>query len=346
MLILKQSYDFLQEKILPNISKRHQKLFSFGFEALTIRPFVSLNGNSRVTVENRSTAESKIYRLSSQGKMLSYFPGLVTKLNLVTENDTVNVDFSDFGGFQVLTFAKQTQMGRALPLYFSTITYPIESEGSQTIFIKQTIKEFVKYLGFKPHMVFDRGFESPYLVPFLVKEQIPFTIRFKKDKHILYNLKEIPMRNLPWFEKDAMVTIYQEYELDQKLRVVVSEKQSERVDSEGKVESWYLITNDYKALKEQIVAQYYFRFEIEETFKDLKHVNDLASFYRIRKEQTFKILLWFCMLAIWLSFLISGTRSYLVERIQGKKCKMLSVTRYLQESIQLELFSFYKAQFF
>jgi hypothetical protein len=336
MTILKQSYDFLQDKILPNISKRHKSLFSFGFEALTIRPFVSLNGNARTSVKGRSTAESKAYRLVSKAKILSYFPGLVTSLGLVTEVDVVNVDFSTFGGFQVLTFAKQTHLGRALPLYFATITYPIESAGSQTI------REFISLLGFAPHLVFDRGFESPYLVPFLVKEKIPFTIRFKKDKHILYNLKEIPMCNLPWFEKDCKVEVYE----NTNLRVVVSEKLSERVDSEGKEEAWYLITNDYTASKEQIVAQYYFRFEIEETFKDLKHVNSLASFYRIKKEQTFKILLWFCMLAVWISFLISGTREYLVQRIQGRRRKMLSVTRYLQESIQLELFSFYKAQFF
>lgn len=342
MSILQESYDFLQSRLLPLVAKRHHKLFTFGFEALTIRPFVSLNGNSRVTIENRSTAQSKIYRLVTQQKMLSYFPKLVATFGLVTEADTVNVDFSTFGGFQVLTFAKQTQLGRAVPLYFATITYPIESEGSQTIFIKQTIKEFVSLLGFAPHLVFDRGFESPYLVPFLVKENIPFIMRFKKDKHILYNLKEIPMRNLPWFEKDCVVEVYE----DTNLRVVVSEKLSERVDSEGKEESWYLITNDYKASKEQIVAKYYFRFEIEETFKDLKHINDLASFYRIKKEQTFKILLWFCMLAVWISFLISATRDYLVKRIQGKRRKMLSVTRYLQESIQLEIFTFYKAQFF
>src|SRR2546430_15685958 len=106
MDILKQSYEFVQSKLLPTVTKRHQKLFRFGFEALTIRPFISLNGNSRITVENRSTAQSKIYRLVTQAKMLSYFPQFVTKLGLVTEKDIVNVDFSTFGGFQVLTFAK------------------------------------------------------------------------------------------------------------------------------------------------------------------------------------------------------------------------------------------------
>src|SRR6266478_1277159 len=154
--------------------------------------------------------------------MLEYFSSFVGLLHLVSVTDTVNVDFSTFGGFQVLTFAKQTHLGRALPLYFETITYPIASVGSQTIFIQETIKQFIALVGFTPHLVFDRGFESPYLVPFLVKEKIPFTIRFKKDKHILYCQKEIPMRNLPWFEKDTMVTLYQEYGLSQELRVVVS----------------------------------------------------------------------------------------------------------------------------
>jgi hypothetical protein len=38
----------------------------------------------------------------------------------------VAVDFSDFGnGFQVLMFAKQTRKGRALPLYFEILRYPI-----------------------------------------------------------------------------------------------------------------------------------------------------------------------------------------------------------------------------
>lgn len=342
MSILQESYDFLQSRLLPCVSKRHHKLFTFGFEALTIKPFVSLNGNARITLQGRKTAESKIYRVVTQKNILTYFPKLLSSLGLVTKNDTVNVDFSTFGGFQVLTFAKQTQLGRSLPVYFDMITYPIASEGSQTIFIEETIKQFVAMLGFAPHLVFDRGFESPFLVPFLVEENIPFTMRFRKDKHVRYHMKELPLKNLPWFEKDCLVEVYE----DTMLRVVVSEKMSERVDSDGNKEPWYLLTNDFQSDKETVVGRYYFRFEIEETFKDLKHINDLKKFYQIRKVQTFKILLWFCMLAIWLSFLLSGTKKYLLIRIKQKRRKMLSVTRFLSEAIQLELFSFYKEQFF
>lgn len=342
MSILQESYAFLQSQLLPHVAKRHQGLFAFGFEALTIKPFVSLNGNARTTIAIRKTAESKIYRLVLQKRMLEYFLKFVSLLGLITKRDFVNIDFSTFGGFQVLTFAKQTYLGRALPLYFAVIKYPIEQEGSQTIFIQEEIKKFVSLLGFKPPLVFDRGFESSFLVPFLLKEKIPFTIRLRKDKHVLYQMKDIPLRNLPWFEKDCVCEIYE----DTFLRVVVSEKLSERLDSEGNKEPWYLITNDFKSDKDKINGQYYFRFEIEETFKDLKHINDLGRFYRIKKEQTFKILLWFCILSIWLSFLLSKTKQYLITKIKQKRRKMLAVTRFFAESIQLELFSFFKQQFF
>lgn len=342
MCILPQSYDFLKKRLLPQIPAKHKGLFTFGFEALTIRPFVSLNGNARTTLAVRNTAQSKIYRLVCQEKIVEYFSSFIGLLGLVTAKDTVNVDFSTFGGFQVLTFAKQTQLGRSLPVYFDTITYPIASEGSQTIFIEETIKTFIALAGCRPHLVFDRGFESPFLVPFLVRETIPFTMRFKKDKHVWYQLKDIPMRNLPWFEKDCMVTVYENINL----RCVVSEKLSQREDSEGKEEPWYLITNDFTSKKETVIARYYFRFEIEETFKDLKHINNLEKFYRIKKEQTFKILLWFSILTIWLSFLLKETKAYLIKRVTQKRRKKLSVVRMFAESVQLELFSFWKQQFF
>src|SRR5687768_4529651 len=125
MSILQESYDFLQTKLLPTIAKRHQHLFTFGFEALTLRPFVSLNGNARMTHPKRKTAESLIYRLTKNSAMLGYFTNGMLSLKLVNPHDTINVDFSTFCGFQVLTFAKQTQLGRALPVYFDTITYPM-----------------------------------------------------------------------------------------------------------------------------------------------------------------------------------------------------------------------------
>jgi Transposase DDE domain len=342
MCILQESYDFLQQKLLPRITKRQQKLFTFGFEALTLKPFISLNSNARTTVAKRKTAETKIYRVMHTTDFVSVFPAFIKELSLIQPLDTINVDFSTFCGYHVLTFAKQTALGRALPVYFGVIEYPITSVGSQTIFIKETIQAFISLLGFVPHLVFDRGFESPYLVPFLVEQKIPFTMRFKKDKHVLYCQKDIPLRNLPWFASDTTVEVYEGVTL----WVIRSEKVSERKNGDGKEEPWYVITNEYQSSPEQIIARYYFRFEIEETFKDLKHIFDLKKFYRIKTQQTFTILLWFYVLSVWLSFLLEKTKTYLKERVTQKRRKKLSVVRYFSEAIQLELFTAWKRQFY
>lgn len=333
MNIIYQTFKFLNSNVLPTISTKHKSLFNFGIQALTLQSFTSLNSNARMAVVNRNTAESKMFRLVSNQQLPSYFTNLMHCLKLVTPTDTVNVDFSSFCGFEVLAFAKQTARGRALPLYFELIRYPIVDSTSQTRFIIEAVRRFKTILGFCPPLVFDRGFELPYLVEFLLKEQVVFYLRMKKDKHVLYQLKDIPLRNLPWYEKDTMVTIYENYSVQQ-LRIVVSEKLSERKDNQGKEEPWYILSNDFTSTKDKVIAKYYFRFEIEETFRDLKHINKLKKFFPIKKKLTFTILLWFCILTLWLSFLIKGIADYLMARVKQKKRKRLSLTRYFFESIQ------------
>lgn len=335
MNIVNQSYAFLQNRLLPIIAPKHKGLFTFGFEALTLRPYVSLNGNARMTLFNRNTAETKIYRLVSNSKLLPYFSALVSNLHLIKLRDCINVDFSTFCGFEVLTFAKQTNLGRAIPLCMTAITYPINDPGSQTLFVMNEIKKFIISIGFTPTFIFDRGFESPFIVAFLLKESIPFIVRVKQGKFVIHEGLELPLKNLPWFEKDTTVKCY-----NQKLRIVVSEKK------QGMEEPWYLLTNILSYAKEEVIASYYFRFEIEETFKDLKHILDMKTFYRIKKKQTFLILLWFYILSVWLSFLLKRTRQYLVKRARLNKHKKLSIVRFFAESIQLELFESFKKQFF
>lgn len=323
MNILHQSIAFVHQKIIPTIPKRHRKLFAFGVQAFTLQSYSSLNGNARMVIANRKTAESKVYRLTKKKAFFTYFTKLLPTLKLVQACDTVNVDFSTFCGFQVLTFAKQTQLGRAIPLYFAVLTYPIKDPGSQTQFVMKTIKTFTRLVGFKVHLVFDRGFESPHIVPFLVKGKLPFTLRLRQDKHVSWLGKNLPLKNLPWWANDCLVTVY-----EHKLRVVVSDKKT------GMEQPWYILTNHTQSTREQVISRYYFRFEIEETFKDLKHINKLKHLFPIKKLLTFAILLWFAILTIWLAFLIDAMRSYLTKRITLKKNKRLSLTRYFFEQIQ------------
>lgn len=313
-----------QSKILPHIWKKHHKLFSFGFEALSLMPFVSLNSNARMVLPKRSTAETKIYRLVSNHHILGYFPKLLHTLHRVKPGDRINVDFSTFCGFQVLTFAKQTNLGRAIPLYIAAITYPIENPGSQTQFIITEVKRFLKTIGIPIHFVFDRGFELPYLAASLVEHRINFTIRMKRDKHVLYQMKDIPLRNLPWFESDCLIGIY-----GTTLRIVRSDKKK---DME---EPWYLLTNDRTSGRDKIIADYYFRFEIEETFKDLKHIFALNKFYKIKKKQSFLILLWFYILALWIMWDLQTIKTFLTTRITQNTHKKLSITKFFFEQLTL-----------
>lgn len=211
-----------------------------------------------------------------------------------------------------------------MPLYIAAITYPIENPGSQTQFIIKEVNQVAKLLTFPVHFVFDRGFELPYLASSLVENRVTFTIRMRKDKHVLYQLKDIPLRNIPWFENDVLVGIYGEI-----LRIVRSDKKK------GMAEPWFLLTNDMTSSRDKVIADYYFRFEIEETFKDLKHIYELNKFYRIQKKQTFLILLWFYILGLWLMWEIPQTQTFLAKRVSQNKHKRLSVTRHFYEQLQL-----------
>lgn len=126
MNIIHETFSFLHSRILPQIAPKHQALFQFGINALSLHPFVSLNANARMVISNRKTAESKVFRLVSNKTVPTYFFPLMTRLSLVRPGDMINVDFSSFVGFEVLTFAKQTHLGRAIPLYFSLLRYPIK----------------------------------------------------------------------------------------------------------------------------------------------------------------------------------------------------------------------------
>src|SRR5437867_267349 len=117
MSIVGQTRRFVTTRILPFIKPKHQQMFSFGLQALTLTPYESLGSNARLVVENLSTASSKIYRLVSNKTLLSNFHRLVRETGLVTKTSLVNVDFSTFCGFQTLCFGVQTEEGRALPVW-------------------------------------------------------------------------------------------------------------------------------------------------------------------------------------------------------------------------------------
>jgi len=325
MNILQKSLQIIYEKFVPHVSLKHYKLFLFGISSLTLIRFQSLNGNARLIVENTNTAISKMKRLVKKEKLISSFSSIISNLHLVTKDSVVIIDFSTFCGFQVLTLGLQTKLGRAVPLYFDIILYPIYDETSQNIFILKTISAFKKILGFYPQFVLDRGFAIPVLIEYFVKNQIVFYVRSKQGKYVTITDKYGKETRLPIFKADKVDTTIKTY--DYILRLIVSNKPKD------KEEPWYIITNNFDLKRKKIIDIYYYRFEIEETFKDLKHLYDLDKFL-IRKILTFKILLWFVILGLILAYFIELAKEKLKENSKQK----LSFVRSWFEGIQRSLF--------
>jgi len=266
-----------------------------------------------MVIANESTAYSKIFRLTSKEKVLNYFPELLTKLNLVNKTSLINVDFSAFCGFETLAFGVQTNEGRAIPVWNNCLTYPIQNPGSQNTFVISEIKKFSLSLGFYPRFVFDRGFWIPDMIKFFLKDQVIFYLRIKAGKLLEWSdsqgkLKKISALKIGKYTKDTTVILNlksHEYKNHQHhLRLVISLPPAKTIQKGKKKnkERWYILTNDLTSKREKVLNIYKHRFEIEETFKDLKHVSKLKKFF-IKKKLSFKILLMFACLAFWIAYL-------------------------------------------
>lgn len=249
-----------------------------------------------MVIANESTACSKIFRLTSKEKVLNYFPKLLTKLNLVNKASLINVDFSTFCGFETLAFGAQTKEGKAIPVWNNCLTYPIQEPGSQNTFVISEIKKFGEALGFYPRFVFDRGFWIPDMIRFFLEENVIFYLRIKAGKLLESEAGIKSAKALGRVRKDIQIKLY-----GYPLRLIISPPPPKKKGKSLK-ERWYILTNDLTSTKQQVLEIYKHRFEIEETFKDLKHVCDLKKFF-IRKKLTFKILLMFACLAFWIAYL-------------------------------------------
>jgi IS4 transposase len=80
-------------------------------------------------------------------------------------------------------------------------------------------------------------------------------------------------------DKDAVISLY-----GLTLRVIRSPK-----DGESN-EPWYILTNDMSSSRTRIVRIYYHRFEIEESFKDVKHIFEFRR-TRLNKPNSLKVVL-------------------------------------------------------
>lgn len=329
MNIVQTSNDFLQI-IKPVFQKKVHKLLEFGFKTLSLQRIVSLSSNARATMANRHTAESKIFRLTRTIRFLKFFPKLIIHLGLLAGGDNVAVDFSDFGGLQVLMFAKRTDKGRALPLYFEILAYPIEKD-SQNTFIIATIEHFFQIIApLKVSLVFDRGFACPSIIEFLAQKQVIFYTRIKGCKLVIYKKTRHKAR-------EFSQGIYPVFAYGRWLSLIVTAKPMAQATQPA--EPWYIISNDLVCSERTITGIYYHRFEIEEFFRDAKRIFGL-EYIKFKKLSSLAITLWFVILGFWLQQYLEQTVYQAREII--KKCKNSfnqSLTHYWLERIKFELYA-------
>jgi Transposase DDE domain len=344
--ILRASKNIVKNQVLPKVPKVWSKQVAFGMTALALKPLVSCNANARMTGVARGTAESKMSRLLANTKLPKTMARIVASLGLVTEYSYIDVDHSDFNGLVALVFAVQTRIGRALPIFLETsysgklssrddapkrtrklrVAYKtlIGNETGRTIASLKTLKAT---LGFWPKLVFDRGFGSQDIIRYLYKQRATFYIRVKADRLVGIAGEQLRLKDAK--RADELVTI-----AGLRLRVLRSPRNG-RDD-----EPWYILTNDLRSSRNKIVKIYYHRFEIEETFRDIKTNVGLRR-TKLMKPNSLAILLWFVSLGILILYLaglgVLGIRGLLQRLNQPPAKKRLSWYRILMELREQEI---------
>jgi len=302
----------IQSQLLPSVPARWRPQLSFGLQAYGLHAFQSAASNARMAVANAHTAARKVERLFQNEALADNLGTVFDQLKLVRPGSYVNVDHSDMNGLTALVGAVQTRIGRAIPCFVETTYSDRLSAREDTPPRKQALRvarneerqyrsftghtidalqDFHDRLGFWPRLVFDRGFGNESIVTHLAAEGCTFYIRVKCGRYVEYDGQKTKIQELK--RKDATVRLY-----GLTLRVIRSPK-------DGKSdEPWYILTNDMKRSRSKIVRIYYYRFEIEETFKDMKHIFELKR-TRLNKPLSLKLLLWFVALGVALLYKVT-----------------------------------------
>lgn len=270
----------IQSTLLPTVAAKWMTQVTFGLQAYALMPFASAAGNARSVVPNHNTASSKARRLLTNVRLAEHLGVVFDGFNLIRTGSFVNVDHSDMHGLLALVAAMQTRKGRALPCMVET-TYSEKLSARDnapprekalrkawtevrrwqcfTGHVIDSLQNFHDRLGFWPKLVFDRGFGNYSLVTHLAAEGCIFYIRLKEGRYVELDGQRLEVGHLK--DKDAVVAVF-----GLKLRVVRSPK------GRRAREPWYILTSDFVSSQSKIVRIYYHRFEIEETFKDAKHI--------------------------------------------------------------------------
>ena len=340
--IVRDARVLFQNKLTPAVPARWRRQFDFGAQAFSLRPFQSAGSNARCVVANPATASTKCDRLLGNAKLAERFGMVFDQLGLVRPRSYVNVDHSDLHGLTSLVAAVQTRNGRAIPcMVATTYAHHIPSPGSRDAtartgrlraamlaarerqsFTDHTIDALQGLrdrLGFWPRLVFDRGFGNESLVEHLSAEGATFYIRLKAGRYVELDGYKAQIRMLQ--ATDAVIRLY-----GITLRVIRSPR------SRRAKEPWYILTNDMTSSRTKIVRIYYHRFEIEETFRDMKQLFE-SKRARFLKPASLQTVWWLVVLGIAVLYVVTRPNKRHAQQAHPKKRRSWIRTAY--ELLQL-----------
>jgi hypothetical protein len=338
----------IQTKLLVVMSKKWRPQFSFGIRAYGLRAFQSATSNARQVIGNTNTAARKSERLLANINLASRLGAAFDALSIIKPKSYVNCDHSDMNGLSAFVGAVQTHKGRALPCLVE-VTYSDRlpattnafrrkqhlrqaraSERRQVSFTDHYIKALQTLhdrLGFWPKLVFDRGFSNQSLVTYLQAAGAIFYVRLKAGRYVSVI---DPDTNTPTrvmvkqlVSQDAVIGLY-----GLRLRIIRSPR------SRRAKEPWYILTNDTVSSRDKIVHIYYHRFEIEETFRDIKHIFELKR-TRLNKPNSMKVILWLVSLGVALLYIVTRPTKQSLDGYHSKK--QLSWLRHAYERLQQDV---------
>jgi len=316
----------IQNKLLPSTNRYWRSQLEFGLQAYGLRAFQSATGNARMVVSNAETAARKSERLFANNGLADQLGTVFDSLQLVRPSSYVNVDHSDMNGLTALVGAVQTRNGRAIPCLVETTYSDRLPSHEQAPARKQALRRartkarqwqsFTGHyidalqglhdrLGFWPRLVFDRGFGNESLVTHLAAEGATFYIRLKGGRFVHLDGARVTTKALE--QTDATIELF-----GITLRVIRSPK------NRRAKEPWYILTNDFQSSRNKVVKIYYHRFEIEETFRDMKHIFELKR-TRLNKPLSLKLLLWFVSLGIALLYQTTKPTHHSTHKRHPKK---------------------------
>jgi hypothetical protein len=330
----------VQHQIMPQIAPKWRGQLRFGVQALTLKPFASLASNARQTVSHPDTASTKMDRLTSNAGLAEAISATATNLGFIRPSSIVACDHSDFNGLMAFVGAVQTKRGRAIPCLVATTYSPCLPARSDDVPKRKqklrsayrqldynlydqagaALEDFAEKLGFWPRLVFDRGFGGKNFVRTLVQHKAIFYVRLKAGRLVELGAQRCRVSELS--------TLDEQIRLDgMKLRII-------RSDDPETGEPWYILTSDMRSRRTKVVQIYYHRFEIEETFKDLKHILDLDQ-SKLNRPLSLKVVLWFASLSVILSFLVGWWAKKPAQPRHAKKA--LSWFRQFFEALEREM---------